>query len=1102
MANASFNVLLDKLRSYKRKYYINMLLKGGIISVSILSSAYVIFSMLEYFGRFDTPVRLVFFFTFISLTSVVTALWIIRPMIKLVNLNQQMSDEDASVQIGKYFPEISDKLLNTLQLKKLSSAENALLEAGIAQKTNELSVIPFVNAVDLGENKKRARVLLLPFFVILVILMFVPQLFVESTSRIINYNKAFEYAAPFQFLVSNKKLTAFKNEDFQLKLNLKGSVIPENVYIISNGKRSKMRKDGLDLFSFDFKNLQRPEDFIFEAAGYNSKPFHLDVISRPDLRSFEAFLHYPAYLGKKDEVLKNAGNLTIPEGTSITWKFMAVDADKMYLNFSSDSSKGIVLNPSNEGFLFTKRSLQSETYQIELENNFSRSKEKINYYLNVIEDQFPSINVEQFKDTILYNYISLGGNLADDYGLTSLKLFYRVSNPKSGHEGKYSGFNIPIDKRSSNQNFFFNWSIDSLQIRPGDNVEYYLQVWDNDGVNGSKSAKTRTFDFHLPSEQEIKEQISTSSNEAQSQLDKTLKKTQSLQDDINKLEDKLKTKNNLNWQDKKMLEEVLKKHEELKKEIDALKKMNEKLQEKNQKFKEIDPETAMKMEQLQKLMNELLDEETKKLFDELNKLLQQQDNKEEIQKLLEEMKKDQNLEKELERALEMFKELKFEQKLEDVINDLNKLAEKQEKLSEKTSEQKESNEKLKEEQEKLNQEFSKIQEELKELSEINESLENKKDMLETSPQEGEISKEQKKSSEQLKNNQNKKAGSSQKNAAEKMKELAEQMQKMQEQMESSENQENIDDLRDILENLITLSFDQEDLMKDFRKVNHSDPRYIQLSQKQLKLIDDSKIIEDSLLALAKRVFQIQSFVTREVGDMKNNMEESLEALKSRRVDIATGKQQFAMTSMNNLALLLNDALKQMQEQMAQQQQQSGQGQKMCKKPGNNPKPGIGNLQKQLNEQIKQLKESGKTGRELSEELAKLAAQQEMIRKMMQELQKNPGGAKAGDELNKLQKQMEETEKDLVNKQLTQEMMNRQKDILTRLLEAEKAARQQDEEEKREAQRPKDIKNELPPSFEKYLKAKEKEIDLLKTIPPSLTPYYKQEVNEYFQKIEK
>lgn len=1098
---SSFDVVVGKLRDYKKKYYTNMLLKGGIFSAAILSSAYLIFNILEYYGRFNTSVRVVFFFTFISLTAFVITKWIARPLFKIFSLQKQMSDEEASVQIGKYFPEISDKLLNTLQLRHLSNQQNDLIQASIVQKTRQISLVPFTNAVNMGENKKRARLLIIPFTAILIILMFVPQLFVESTHRILNYSKEFAYPAPFEFQITNKSLTTFKNEDFELGLSLKGKQLPDNVYLVSNGKRTKMRKNGTGNFSFDFRNIQRSEDFIFEAAGYYSRSFTLEVLARPDLRAFEAFLSYPSYLNKKDESFSNAGNLTVPEGTKITWEFDAVDADKMKLHFSGDGAKEITLAPENRLFRFTKSIHRPENYDLQLLNQHSSNKEKISYYINVIPDQYPTINVEQFKDTVLFNYIALGGNIGDDYGLTSLRIFYRIVKPKEDNaEKKFHSLSIPVHRNGLNQNFFYNWNIDSLQLDPGHNIEYYLQVWDNDGVNGSKSTKTRTFDFHLPTREELKDQTSDASKSAENQIDKTLKKAQELQNVISRIENRIKTKNNLSWQDKKMMEEMLQKHEELKKEIEELKKKNEALNEKNEKFNEVSPETAYKMEQLQKLMNELLDEETKKMFEELNKLLQQQENKDQIQKLLEEMKKDQNLEQELERALEMFKELKFDQKLDEVVKDLNKLSEEQEKLSDKTMKGEEGKEKLMEEQQKLNEQFDKLKEDLKELNDINNSLENKKEMQETGQQENEIGKDMQKSSEQLKNEQNKKASGSQKDASQKMKQLAEQMQQMQQQMESQEMQENMDDLRDILENLIQLSFDQEELMKDFRQVNHSDPRYISLTQKQLKLIDDSKVIEDSLMSLAKRVFQIQSYVTREVGEMKTNMEEALTGLKERRVDVATGKQQFAMTSINNLALMLNDALKQMQQQMAESMK--SQGGKMCKKPGKNQQMGLGQMQKQLNEQIQQLKQSGKTGRALSEELAKLAAQQEMIRNMLKELSKKPGKGMPGDELKKMQEQMEETEKDLVNKQLSQELINRQKELLTRLLEAEKAMREQGEEEKREAERPEDVKKDIPPSFEKYLKAKEKEIDLLKTIPPALTPYYKQEVNEYFQKIEK
>jgi len=38
-------------------------------------------------------------------------------------------------------------------------------------------------------------------------------------------------------------------------------------------------------------------------------------------------------------------------------------------------------------------------------------------------------------------------------------------------------------------------------------------------------------------------------------------------------------------------------------------------------------------------------------------------------------------------------------------------------------------------------------------------------------------------------------------------------------------------------------------------------------------------------------------------------------------------------------------------------------------------------------------------------------------------------------------------------------------------------------------------------FEEYLKIKQEETELLKTIPPNLKPYYKNKVNEYIKSIE-
>ncbi len=336
-----------------------------------------------------------------------------------------------------------------------------------------------------------------------------------------------------------------------------------------------------------------------------------------------------------------------------------------------------------------------------------------------------------------------------------------------------------------------------------------------------------------------------------------------------------------------------------------------------------------------------------------------------------------------------------------------------------------------------------------------------------------------------------------------MDKLAKKMEQSKKSQDMEEAQENLDDLRAILENLLKLSFDEEALMKDFRAVNQSDPRFVALGQQQLKLKDDAKMIQDSLYALAKRVFQIQSFVTREVGNMNQHINSAVQEIKERNVGKATGHQQMAMTSINNLALMLNDALKQMQQQMAQQMK----GDQTCSKPGGKkPKKGnMAQMQSELNQKIEDLKKGQGQGKSMSEELAKLAAQQEALRQALKELQKQgqekgekPGNGKLGD----LAKMMEQTETDLVNKRLTEQTIMRQREIMTRLLEAEKSARERELDNKRESQTAQEKQTPVPPSFEKYLKQKQKQTEILKTVSPAFSPYYKQEVNEYFQKLGK
>jgi hypothetical protein len=168
---------------------------------------------------------------------------------------------------------------------------------------------------------------------------------------------------------------------------------------------------------------------------------------------------------------------------------------------------------------------------------------------------------------------------------------------------------------------------------------------------------------------------------------------------------------------------------------------------------------------------------------------------------------------------------------------------------------------------------------------------------------------------------------------------------------------------------------------------------------------------------------------------------------------------------------------------------------------------MGEMQKKLNAQMKQMQKGGKSGRGLSEELSEMAAQQAMIRSLLKKMEENAKGTEAGkqqgQQVKELMQKMDETETDLVNKRVNQNTINRQDEILTRLLESEKALKQQEEDPRREAEAAKSAKRSTPSFFDSTnLNLKTKQVEVLRSVTPNYNLFYKKQANQYLQKLSK
>ena len=136
------NNIIDKLDAFIRKYYKNKLLKGLLLAAAILLAVYIVIVVLEHFGWFGTGVRTALFWMFIASMAAVVAFYVVSPLLKMWRLGRRISYGEAASIIGNHFPEVSDKLLNLLQLQQMGESTGSdLLSASIEQKTAQLSPV-------------------------------------------------------------------------------------------------------------------------------------------------------------------------------------------------------------------------------------------------------------------------------------------------------------------------------------------------------------------------------------------------------------------------------------------------------------------------------------------------------------------------------------------------------------------------------------------------------------------------------------------------------------------------------------------------------------------------------------------------------------------------------------------------------------------------------------------------------------------------------------------------------------------------------------------------------------------------------------------------
>ena len=1114
----------NKLDRFIKRYYLSSLLKGALLFFAIAFVYILFWIFIEYFFWMPQFGRGFVFWLFIVFVLFLSYKLILLPLLKYFSVLKGIDYESASRIIGDAFPEIDDKLLNTIQLSNMEQTD-VLLES-ISQRSSEFNPFSFENVINLKDNIKYIKFALAPLIVLAPFYLFGKQEGIESSfKRVIDYNTAYQEPPPFIFSLKNKSMEVIEGKPFNLEVLVSGDLIPEDAQIRYKNEQYYLSKRGKNLFSFDFPPIDSDLEFdLFSGTTYSPK-YLLRLIKTPSIVSSKIKLQYPKYVKRPNQIVENFTNITVPEGTKIAWDLFTKSTTAV--SFFENNHEYSFLKKTDD-FSYTKVVFDDIKYRISPSNEELIHFEPLEFSVDVLKDNPPSIQIESEtkKETLETMYFY--GQMSDDYGIRSLQMnYYPKGNKRDKKTVQISNFN----KDSLTFYYSFPGDIDLVSEQP---YELYFEVSDNKPLSPNIT-KSEAFVYLNKSANAILKDKLTNQEQAVSDFERAVSKFDKQKTDLEILQSKQRQKNKLSFNDQQSIKSLLERQE---KQEDLFKRFNEQIKKSFNKTDITNDPLRREIERRLKAQEREI-EKDKDLLNELKTLTEKLDNEGLLDRLEKLTKKSKSKERSLSQMLELTKRYYVRQKANQLRNELERLSKQQEQLSDNIFEQSS----LKDQRE-ISKKFENMSSELDSLSKQNASLSMPIPFSETKIEQNSIKKDQKESEQLL--NENKelktpnskaealsKAKKSQTKAAQKMMQIAEKLSKLSGGGGQQQLAEDATMLRQVLDNLIFFSFEQEELMLSFRGDNFQQSNFANLLVSQKNIKTHFEHIDDSLFILSLRQPKISERINSEISEVFFNIDKSLDRFTNLQINQGLAAQQYSLTASNNLANLLSDILSSMEMELSpgqgegdmqlpdiimsqEQLQKEAQGSKSESSEGSSSNKGqenqgsegkqrvgesssSGNSEKQGSNKGKSQSSDGESyfdSEESGQSIMSLYQKQQKLRNALELLLKERGFVPGA---NNVLEQMKKIEQSLINQGVTGENISLIKDLKYELLKLEVALNERGQDERRESK----TNNELftPASSEviESLRQKFNSRELLKRQTLPLQDEYLKRVLDYFKR---
>jgi flagellar biosynthesis GTPase FlhF len=1173
LAQNKYTLLISKIKSVRLKEMSLQLMEGFLFWAAISLLFVSIASIVEYFANGDVTFRTSLFIVCGVGSLFALAYFFVPSALRLLGIRGYMSVNQIALRIGAVYPEVRDKLANAIQLidrkEKNIGSSQTLINAVIDNVYDETKELNFAVII----QKRRTNFAML--FCIFAIFGFLAVNNIAGLSqayhRLTHFSEAFIPPAPFTLKLETTDLTLLRGSRAEILFSSKGQA-PDyiNIYVKEEGQKNyndfRLKKDKNNKYKYEIASVKQSMEFYGATQWITSSIVTdvgiLKIIDIPNIRSLSGKLNFPYYTHQQPREISEMSaditaliganaDLTITSNKKIKNAYIVFEKTKIVLDdtMKQTDTFHIGMKINNNKMSGNLRITQNGFYYFVIEDyDGLKNINPIKYSVVALSDGAPSISllypttdVQVTEQALLPMKLTI----SDDYGFSSLKLYYRLAASKFTHpDVNFNSLPIKITSNELAQEISYIWDMNKINIVPEDIFEFYIEVADNDVIGEYKKARTQMLKVRLPSLVEVAKQAEDAQNQANKDLSNINKEAKQLKKNIEDLQREV-TKNKdkeLDWKQKKQLQDIVQKQKNLE---DKLQDVSEQLGETTKQLQEnnmLSQETMQKYQELQKLLNEVKSPELERMRqmtqDQLNKMTPK-----ELRKAMEQAKFDEErFNKMIERTMEILKRMKAEQKMDALARYAEELQKKQDELNNEmnnTNDQNKLNdlankqEQLKQELKELSQEMKSLENLMKEIGENEMPMQEMKDAMNTLENDN-IDKDMQDASDEMQKGDKSDANKSQKSASKKLQKLAQQMKKMKSEMQNKNSKEVVRKFQKAIDNLAKISKQQENTKNNTKRSNNNSTRIPDIAKEQANIFENLYNTGSDLMEIAGKTFSITQEMVNDINEGLKNMRDGMEQLTERRLANAANKQTAAMKNINSTMMQMQDALQQMKNGQqssgsCDNPNGSGEGQSQGQGQGGMLPGGIGFSQRMqqmaaqqqaLNQQMQDMmngqngNNQGQYSQEQRAEMKRLAEQQDKMRKSVDEMgkeQKELGGKpqdktdgdKLANELKKLSEEMKEITSDIKNGNISPETLQRQERILSRMLDATRSVNERDFEKTRESKT--GIAQSLRSPAEIDLTTQEGKTramqQLLNSIKQGYTKDYEQVIRQYLEAIQ-